>query len=97
MKKRRLYTRVAEALLGAFDGAELGWRYGSAVALVSPDAHFENDSDTATATGGQTSSLVGGKGAGAPARDSTDKTAATTREDLNEEYRAFLARARAKR
>jgi hypothetical protein len=64
MKKRRLYTRVAEALLGAFDGAELGWRYGSAVALVSPDAHFENDSDTATATGGQTSSLVGGKGAG---------------------------------
>jgi hypothetical protein len=86
MKKRRIYERLAKALLGAFDGAELGWRYGNVVALRPADAP-----DTATTTGGQTSSLVGGKGAQAPARDSTDKNAATTREDLNEEYRQFVA------
>lgn len=86
MKKRRIYERLAEALVAAFDGAELGWRYGNVVALRPADA-----SDTATATDGQTSSLVGGKGAGAPARDSTDKNAAISHEDLNEEYRQFVA------
>ncbi|MCI1217155.1 hypothetical protein [Bifidobacterium crudilactis] len=86
MNKRRLYTRVAEALLGAFDGAELGWRYGNVVALRPADA-----SHPATATGGQSLALVGGKGAHAPATDSTDRNAAAIREDLNEEYRQFVA------
>jgi hypothetical protein len=92
MKKRRIYERVAEALLGAIDGAELGWRYGNVVALRPADA-----SDTATATDEQAPSLVGGKGAQAPAREESNKTEATTRENLNEEYSAFLKRARAER